>query len=184
MVLSGTYGRSDQALAGNEMDDRFYSRSFRRALEPEVFLDAIADVTDVRSAFEPYAAVRAVHVIDAALPAKELDVLGRCQRVSGCNESESTTGGLPSQLHLLNGDLINKRLRDPNGRLQKLIAANKPVSDIIDEFYVRGLGRHALPGEFIRWELAIGHADPVVQQRRLEDFVWSLLNSRDFRENH
>ena len=184
MVLSATYGRSDQIIAGNEMDDRFYSRSFRRPLEPEVFLDAIADVTDVRSAFEPHAASRAVQVIDAALPADDLDVLGRCQRVSGCSEGESDSGGLPAQLHLLNGDLINKRLRDPKGRLQKLMAAGDSVREIVDEFYVCGLGRNALPDELTRWESAIGNSDPVEQQRRLEDFVWSLLNSRDFRENH
>lgn len=184
MVLSGTYGRSDQAVPGNEMDDRFYSHSLRRTLEPEVFLDAIADVTDVRGSFEPHHVVRAVQVIDAALPAEELDVLGRCQRVNGCNESEFTAGGLPAQLHLLNGDLINKRLREPNGRLQRLIAANRSIKDIVDEFYVRGLGRHGSADELTKWESSIQHSDPIEQQRRLEDFVWSLLNSRDFRENH
>ncbi len=184
MVLSGTYGRSDQMIVGNEMDDRFYSHALRRPLEPEVFLDAIADVTDVPGTFGTHEALRAVQVIDAALPAEDLDVLGRCQRVSGCNEGELTTGGLPAQLHLLNGELINKRLRDPNGRLQKLIAANKSVKDIVDEFYVRALGRLASPGELVQWESAIASSDRVERNQRLEDFVWSLLNSRDFRENH
>ncbi|MFO1000986.1 MAG: DUF1549 domain-containing protein [Planctomycetaceae bacterium] len=184
MVLSATYGRSDQVVTGNETDDRFYSRSLRRPMDPEVFMDAIADVTDVAGDFGSHKALRAVQVIDSALPAEDLDVLGRCQRVNGCSEGESASGGLPAQLHLLNGDLINMRLRDPNGRLQKLIAENKSVRDIIDEFYVRGLGRHALADELTRWETAINDSDPIEQQRRLEDFVWSLLNSRDFRENH
>ena len=184
IVLSSTYGRSDQIVAGNENDDRFYSHSFRRPLEPEVFLDAIADVTDVRGTFEPHDAVRAVQVTDAALPAEDLDVLGRCQRVSGCSEVEITTGGLPAQLLLLNGDLINQRLQNPRGRLQKLIAANEPVRDIVDKFYVRGFGRNASPEELVQWETAIKHSDLVEQHRRLEDFLWSLLNSREFGENH
>lgn len=184
MALSATYGRSDVSVPGNELDDRFYSHSMRRPLEPAVFLDAIADVTGVQSTFEPHNAHRAVHVIDAGLPSEDLDVLGRCQRGSGCSERELTTGGLPAQLHLLNGDLINQRLRDPDGRLQKLIARDKPVRDIVDEFFRCGLGRRASGDELDRWESLIKHTDPTEQQRRLEDFVWSLLNSRDFRENH
>jgi len=184
MVLSSTYGRIDQNVAGNETDDRFYSHAARRALEPEVFLDAVADVTGVSGAFEPHRALRAVQVIDAALPSETLDVLGRCQQVAGCEESGTSSGGLAAQLHLLNGDAINKRLQDSDGRLQQLIAENRSVSEIVDEFHIRGLGRHASDLERAQWKSAIEHPDPAEQKRRLEDFVWSLLNSHQFRENH
>jgi hypothetical protein len=184
IVLSSTYGRSDLTVDGNRADDRFYSHALRRPLEPEVLLDAIADVTDVAGSFDPHPATRAVQVIDAALLSEQLDVLGRCQRVAGCAEGESNSGGLAAQLHLLNGDAINRRLRDPNGRLQKLIAPNRPVTEIVDEFYMRALGRLPSDEERSSWVGAIEHSDPIETNRRLEDFVWSLLNSRDFRENH
>ncbi len=139
---------------------------------------------DVAGSFDPHPATRAVQVIDAALPSEQLDVLGRCQRVAGCAEGESHSGGLAAQLHLLNGDAINRRLRDPNGRLQKLIAANRPVAEIIDAFYMHALGRLPSDEERSSWLAEIEHPDVIETNRRLEDFVWSLLNSRRFRENH
>ncbi|MFN9719572.1 MAG: DUF1549 domain-containing protein, partial [Planctomycetota bacterium] len=141
IVLSSTYGRSDQTFEGNHADDRFYSHAIRRPLEPEVLLDAISDVTGSAGLSDPHPATRAVQVIDMASPNEALDVLGRCQRIAGCSEGESRSGSLATQLHLLNGDAINRRLRDPSGRLQKLIMANRPIVEIIDEFYLRALGR-------------------------------------------
>lgn len=184
IVLSSTYGRSDLTVDGNREDDRFYSHALRRPLESEVLLDTIADVTDVAGSFDPHPATRAVQVIDSSLPSEQLDVLGRCQRVAGCDEGESNFGGLAAQLHLLNGDAINRRLRDPNGRLQKLIAANHPVTEIVDEFHMRALGRLPSDEERSSWLAEIEHSDVIETNRRLEDFFWSLLNSRDFRENH
>jgi hypothetical protein len=125
-----------------------------------------------------------MQVIDTVLPSEALDVLGRCQRVGGCSEGEPSAGGLAAQLHLLNGEAINRRLCDPNGRLQQQIAANRPVFEIVTEFYVLALGRYPSDDERTRWLAEIEHPDPGETRRRLEDFVWSLLNSRDFRENH
>jgi hypothetical protein len=184
MVLSSTYGRSDQSVAGNEADDRFYSHAIRRPLEPEVLLDAISDITGVQESFEPHHAKRAVQVIDAALPAEALDVLGRCHRVAGCQENEAGAPGLAAQLHLVNGTAINRRTADSSGRLQQMIVAHRSVAEILGEFWIRGLGRHASAEELSNWQAKIEHSEATEQQRRLEDFVWSLLNSRDFQENH
>lgn len=185
IALSHTYGRSEATVPGNEADDRFYSHAYRRPLPPEVLADAIADVTGVAFEFTGHAVgTRAVSIIDPLSPAPSLDVLGRCYRAVGCDEDGSMERGLPAQLHLLNGDLINRKLINPEGRLQGLILANKSNEDIVDEFYLRALGRHPEVDELQRWNDRLDSADSDERKKRLEDFAWSLLNSQSFMDNH
>ena len=173
-----------RTIAGNALDDRFYSHAYCRSLEPEVLVDAIADVTGVSLEFAGQDATRAVMLIDPLAPSPALDVLGRCNRAGGCDESTTGSVGLPAQLHLLNGDLINRRLTSEQGRLRQLIDAGQSNQDIVNEFYLRGLGRRPSADELARWGDRLATGDRVERQKKLEDFVWSLLNSRSFHENH
>jgi hypothetical protein len=184
IAVSETYARSSTIQPGNVGDDRFYSRAYHRPLGPEVLADAIADVTGVTNAFAKQpAGTRAVSIVDPLSPAPSLDILGRCSRAGGC-EDRPTTGGLPAQLHLLNGDFINQKLTAPEGRLQKLIAAEVSPESIVREFYERGLGRKPTASEMDYWNGKLSAATLEKRRERCEDFVWSLLCSREFRENH
>ena len=183
IAMSHTYARSAETISGNELEDRFYAHAYRRALEPEVLTDAIADVTGVAVQFEGQVESRAVRLIDPLASAPTLDTLGRCNRAGGCEESSSGSVGLPAQLHLLNGDLINRRLTSEEGRLRKLIDAGKSDEEIVIEYYLRGLGRRPINDELSRWQTQVASDDPAERIRKLEDFVWSMLNSRLFREN-
>ena len=186
--LSHAYSRSSECVTesgvSNELDDRFYARAYRRSLEPEVLLDAIADVTGVPVELPDQTATRAVLIVDPLTPAPALDVLGRCKLASGCDDSQRDGVGLPAQLHLMNGDLINRRLRSDSGRLRQLIAAGISNEAIITEFYMRALSRPANSVELQRWQIRLESDDPADRLSKLEDFVWSLLNSRLFQENH
>ncbi len=53
---------------------------------------------------------RAVQLLDPLSPAPALDALGRCQRAAGCAASASSAG-LATQLHLINGEIINRLWR-------------------------------------------------------------------------
>jgi hypothetical protein len=183
---STTYSRSDAVLAGNRHDDRFYSRAYGRSLLPEVLADAIADVTGVADSYSGHPlGTRAVTLVDPLSPAPSLDILGRCSRAAGCDENAAEGGGLPTQLHLLNGELVNRKLTDPQGRLHRLAAAGKTDAEIITEFHLRALGQEPAAADLSRWceKIAVGDAEDR-RIERLEDFVWSLLNSRKFMENH
>jgi hypothetical protein len=184
IALSHTYARSDLSIPGNEADDRFYSHALRRPLEPEVLADAIADTTGVALSFADGEITRAVRLIDPVSPAPSLDTLGRCNRAAGCEESVPASGGLPGQLHLINGDLINARLTSDQGRLRKRLAANCTNDEIVHEFFLCGLGRPPSDSEMVAWRDRLKCDEPDERRQRLEDFVWSLLNSRDFLENH
>jgi Protein of unknown function (DUF1549)/Protein of unknown function (DUF1553) len=183
IASSHTYARSGELVAGTELDDRFYAHTYRRALEPEVLVDAISDITGVTLQFEGQNESRAVKLIDPVVSAPALDVLGRCNRVGGCEENSPAAVGLPAQLHLLNGDLINSRLSSQQGRLRQLINAGKTNEAIVAEFYLRGLTRRPTADELVRWQGRLAADDPAERTRKLEDFVWSMLNSQQFREN-
>ena len=79
-------------------------------------------------------------LIDPRTPAPSLDVLGRCSRQASC-EGDAAGGGLPAKLHLLNGELINRKIAARDGRLHRLIAAGQVDDEIVAEFYLRALGR-------------------------------------------
>lgn len=184
LALSSTYARSSAVAEGNEIDDRFYSHAYHRSLEPEVLMDAIADVTGVASEFSPWpSGTRAVAIVDSLQPAPSLDILGRCRRAGGCDENGSQGGGLTAELHLLNGDLINSRVTDPAGRLHQQIAKGSSDEEIVRDFYRRAFSRPVSDNELAFWKERLADNNSQEHVRKLEDFVWSLLNSRLFREN-
>ena len=84
----------------------------------------------------------------------------------------------------INGELINRKLTDDQGRLHRLIEAGRTNDEIVGEFYLRSLARSPSADELARWRDRLAADDPVERQGRLEDFAWSLLNSRQFMENH
>ena len=185
IALSNTYGRSHVAVSENEFDDRFYSHAFRRPLEPEVLLDSISDVTGttIDDAQLP-AGSRAVHVVDSSRLVPSLDILGRCNQAADCDENSSVSGGLATHLHLLNGELINRRVSNDDGRLHRHISSGSSDAAIIRDFYVRAFCRLPSEAELSQWSRRVADVDDRERRRKLEDFVWSLLNSRQFMENH
>lgn len=182
MVLSDAYRRSPETVPGNEGDDRFLSRALRRSMEPEVLLDAIADVTGVPERSAAGVAFRAVDARDPVRTLPVLDLLGRCVRQDECNSASSAETGLPAYLHLMNGDVVNRRLQHPDGRLKRLIAAGETDAGIVREFSLRAFCQYPSAAELSGWEQQLASGPAEERQQRLEDFVWSLLSSRRFRE--
>lgn len=184
IALSRAYGRSAAAVPGNEADNRYYSRFTSRPLEPEVLADAIADVTGVGHRFANLPErTRAITLYDPLTPAPSLDILGRCNRVGACQEPAAAQG-LAAKLHLLNGDLLNERLASPASRIAKGIEEGRGDGDLITEVFQRALARKPSLEELQGWvKKSPGEKSP---QRKefFEDFLWALLNSREFNTNH
>ncbi len=182
---SATYQRAAAAVTGNEMDDRYYSRFLAHALEPEVLADAIADVTGVREHFagQPYG-TRAVELFDSRIPSDSLDILGRCSREQSCEGETANSGGIAVKLHLLNGPLINAKVSDPEGHLHALIAAGHSAGNIVEELTLAGLSRRPTEAELRFWSEQLTDDDGRVDVAAAEDYLWSLLTSREFATSH
>lgn len=184
ITLSEAYGRSSVASPGQITSESFYTHFTPYHPEPEVLADAFSQVLGIAEAYpgKP-AGTRAITLWDPLSPAPSLDILGRCQRGASCEESVSSAG-LPARLHLLNGPLLNQRVGAPDSRLTKLLASGKSNRDIVIEFYRAGLAKDPTEQELAVWLARLETDSPEDRQTRLEDFVWSLLNSRGFTTNH
>jgi hypothetical protein len=184
IVSSDTYCRSGQTVPANAQDHQFYSHAYARPLSAEVYLDAICDVTGVPTSFDGVpVGTRAVQLYDPLLPAESLNILGRCQRLDGC-EPAVGQAGLPAKLHLLNGALINEKLVASSGRIQRLLREGATNEAIVTEFYEVAYARTPRKDEREVWIQALMVGDSEKRSERIEDFVWSILNSREFGTNH
>jgi hypothetical protein len=93
-------------------------------------------------------------------------------------------GGLSTRLHLLNGPLVNAKIASPSGRLHASLNRGWSNEEIVREFYLRALGREPLAEEFSWWRSELAASETGERRARLEDFVWGLMNSREFTTNH
>lgn len=181
IVSSRAYQLSSSPLPENRADDRFYSRAQFRELPAAVYLDAIAQVTDVPDAFPNHPpGTRAVQLIGARTPSIALDLLGRCTRERSCDSNAHGSGGITRALHLINGDTIQSKMR--GGIVDRLLAANATDHAIVEELYLRTLSRSPSTNEDSTWTQMLAGAGN--RREAIEDLLWTLLNSREFAFNH
>jgi len=183
IATSEIYARG-AATEANRADDRFYSHAARRPLDAQVLADAIAEVTGAPDRYgDTPPGTRAVQLVDQSAPARGLDVLGRCSRAMSCEGGGTGGGGLPAKLHLLNGELVNRKITARDGRLHRLVAAGASDAEIVNEFYRRAIGRSPTDRERGDWLKRVADAGPADRPAVLEDFLWALLNCGEFAAN-
>ncbi|MFO0906243.1 MAG: DUF1549 domain-containing protein [Pirellulales bacterium] len=185
MAASDAYARATLGADEPAYRTTYLAAAARRPLEPEVLADAVVDVTlGGRNSNDAPTDRRYVEWLDPLVPAPSLDLLGRCSRAAGCDAASALDRGLAARLHLLNGDFINQRLASADGRLAQELSRSTDDARLIREFMLRTWSRPPTDDESRRWTQRLHSDDPAERRRRFEDFIWSLLNSRDFRENH
>ena len=175
-----------KSLAENEADDRFYSRMPVRDLSPEVLADAISNVTDVPEKYANHGVnTKAIQLHKPGVKSEILETLGRCTDEKTCMIGVSIKGGISRQLQLINGDLLNRRIFEPSGRLQTLIHRGATDKEIVEELYLRSLSRKPDKNEIEYWQQQLeSRQTPESRTQLLEDFNWSLLTCREFITNH
>lgn len=193
IVASNTYQMSGRPLEHNAGDRVNYSHARRRPLEAEVLLDAICDVTGAPETFTVGIAsmaksggqaplgVRAIQLREPDLfYSRFLDLYGRPSRLT---IPERNAGPhLGQALHMIAGSVYNDKILAPHGRLARLLDEGASDRRIIEEFYLAALSRFPEPEELAELELAVRlRAD---RRAALADFVWALLCSHEFAENH
>lgn len=185
ITLSDAYGRSAGPAGTPAAAELFFAARAARPLEPAVFLNAVATVTGVPYDFSEHATNSPLQVIDPLTPAPQLDAIGRCQDPMTCRPADAAPAdNLTITLHRLNSGLLNERLQSSDGRLQQRVQAGHTTEEIVAEFVQLALSRSPTETELDHWSRTLSSDDPQQRIHLLEDFVWSLLNSRGFRENH
>ena len=181
ICTSDVYARGAIATSDPATTAEFYVTAIPKPMSPEVFLDAVADVMDVSST--DFAIDRAVSFSGLVNASEPLDLLGRC--AEACESSTVDRTDLAVQLQLLNGEVLNERLSAENGTLMKAVKSGEAAESLINDFYVRAFSRPPRDFEMTYWknqfpnDVGSESFTDVAQ-----DFVWSLLNSDEFCNNH
>lgn len=182
IVNSAAYQRSPLSIVGNKSDDRFYARALVRPLPPQVLVDAVAKVTGVPDKLGDLPpGTRAITLGDAKVKSEPLDLLGRCSRINDCVDGASG-GGLSLALHTMHGPWLNAKISHPKGCLHQRL--KESTGDIVRAFYQSALSRQPTAKEIAHWLDRLGSLQADERTRALEDFLWGLLNSTEFRSNH
>ena len=160
----------------------FYEHATSKPLSAEVLADAIGDVTGVPDDFQNVE--RAIHVVDRTTTLDRLQYLGQCKPGVSCMPKSDSARGIASSLHLMNGNLLNEKLTDTDGRLGRLLRDNVDTQDLVREFYLRALSRRPTEHELIEWTKRIDTTQADKKAEHCQDFLWALLNCHEFTNNH
>ncbi|MGE5195629.1 MAG: DUF1553 domain-containing protein [Deltaproteobacteria bacterium] len=183
IMKSRTYQLSSRKNQFNGNDEIYFSHANTRLLSAEQLLDAICQVTSVPETF-PGAPVgtRAVELTEPPADNYFLKIFGQPQREMACQCERSNESNLSQALQMINGPVVHNKLRDANGRIAKLVGANKPDDEIINELYLAALARRPVAAEL---EAAKKHiAANSDRKLAMEDIGWALLNSKEFLFQH
>jgi hypothetical protein len=182
ICTSRTYQLATQTNASNKSDIRNFSHSSLRRIRSEILLDCITQVTGTSNKFRglPKGA-RAVQIADGSTTNYFLQAFGRAKRETVCSCEVQMEPNLSQALHLMNGDTVERKVKD--GRLvETRLEGKKTPAEIIEELYIRCFCRK--PDEKERAGLDTLLKSAPNQKEFLEDLFWSLLNSREFLFNH
>ncbi|MBI2687736.1 MAG: DUF1553 domain-containing protein [Acidobacteria bacterium] len=192
IVMSRTYQLSHRTNATNQSDVVNYSHTLSRAIDGEVLLDAVVAVTGVPETFstavneggavgQAPANTRAINLKDPDMYfSRFLELYGRPNR--GAIPERTGKPNLGQALHMLAGATYVDRLSAPYSRLRALLDRGASDAAIIEEFYVAALGRPADKEELA--EIGRLVAERGDREAALREFVWALISSREFAENH
>ena len=187
ITQSRTYQLSSTTHAFNADDQTNFSHFIPKPLEAEILLDTISQVTGVPETFENSLGgqaplgTRAIHLeIPDLYPSDFLEIYGRASRdrLPEINSSPSLT----QALHMLVGSTYTKKISSQHGRLDRLIDSGAAHGTAIEELYLAALSRFPSDGEQTELEAVLRQRSS--QRQAMEDLLWSLISSREFRYNH
>jgi hypothetical protein len=183
ICTSQAYQRSSQATRANRDDELFFTHFLPRRLPAETLLDAIDYACGTREKYNQLpAGTRAIQLPDPNVNSDFLDVFGRPLRLIACECERVAEPNLSQTLRLMNGELINRKVTQGDGRLAKLIKAGAPDDIILKDLYVATLARPPRPAERTQVLGALMFAPD--RKAVYEDVLVTLLNSKEFLFNH
>lgn len=178
-----TYQRSSQATLANKDDELFFTHYLPRRLTAEALLDAIDTACGTHEKYPSLPlGTRAIQLPDPNVGSDFLDTFGRPPRLIACECERMPEPNLSQTLRLLNGELINRKVGEGDGRIAGLIKAKKSDDTILKELYLVALGR---PPAHREREVALGVLAFTPDRKSVfEDVLLTLLNSKEFLFNH
>ncbi|MBI5759100.1 MAG: DUF1553 domain-containing protein [Planctomycetales bacterium] len=179
ILNSRLYQLDSQPTPQNAADGKFYSHFTVKRLPAESLLDAVDIVTGSQTKFPNLPlGTRAIELPDAQYPNVFLNTFGKPKRASVCECERSPDPNLAQALHVTNGDIVQTKLADANGRIAKLLAAKKSHEEIMTELYLTAWSRRPTDAEIQATRSFLPQA--ASPQEAYQDLLWALINSKQF----
>ncbi len=186
IAKSRTYQLSAVPNSTNRNDMANYSHRVRRDLDAEILLDAISHVTGVPETFKNNwmgtapRGTRAIHLrVPDLYSSSFLDIYDRPNRAS--IPERKNDASLKKALHIMVGSTYQEKIGAPGNRLHRLLKAGTSDGEIIEELYLRALGRFPTDREQSRLEQVVATGDS--REETLKDIMWAMITSREFASN-
>ena len=142
IMTSRVFQLSSTATDDNAADRRFNSHYFAKRLPAEVLLDAIDTLYGTQEQFTGVPlGTHTIELPDPNFDSYFLDALGWPQRIVSCECERTAEPNLAQVLQLANGELVQRKLSDKQGRLTQLIERTKDDTEAFMELYLTALSR-------------------------------------------
>jgi hypothetical protein len=183
ILRSRTYQLSSQPNASNTHDKKYFSHALPRLLTGEQLLDSLASATGVPADFEglPHGN-RAARVPDAVASNMFLKAFGMPERLSNCTCERVQEVNFTATLQLMNGDTVQRQLRAPDNRVDRLVRQGQPPEKMVEELFLAALNRYPNPVE--RASLVPLVRSATEPKKELRNILWALVNSHEFQYRH
>ncbi len=192
IASSEAYQRKSEPVGINAKDDKYYSHYIVRRFPSEAILDAVTRVTGVPSDFAGYPkGTHAYQLRDSLISNYFLTAFGRPERTLTCSCERQADPSVAQALHLVNGDTIHDKLRDPNGVPAMLAKRNATDDEVLDILFDSALSRRPTSDEIKRLKPLL-QTEPGIEPSKfadmrkliIEDLFWAILTDIEFLFNH
>lgn len=179
VMTSRLYQLQSQPTAANASDRRFYSHYYVKRIAAEPLLDAIDQVTGVKTKFKSLPlGTNATELPDAEYPNYFLTTFAKPRRASVCECERMADENLTQALHTLNGDTLASKISNPAGFIAKLLAAKQSHEEMVSAIYMTALCRNPTEQE-MKLSQQFLEESPTPKEC-YEDLLWALVNSKQF----
>lgn len=184
ILNSGVYQLSSVPTPENRLDALYFTHYPAKRLTAEQLLDAVNLATGTIEKFRQRpAGTRAIALPDTNVPSYFLDTFGRPVRATACECERTADPTLGQALHLMNGDTINRKLTQSDGRLARMLKDPRLTDEtLIQVLYRLTFARPATADEVKRAAAIIAAAPR--RDQGAQDLLWGLLNAKEFLFNH
>src|SRR5262249_17431217 len=169
------YQLSAQPTPQNRMDATFFTHYTIKRLTAEQLLDAIGAATGTVEKFPRLpSGTRAISLPDSNYASFFLDTFDRPLRSIACECERSSDPNLSQAVHLMNGDMVNRKLIQSGGRLSRMLEDPKLSNTaIVHRLYLLTFHRPPSDSE-VAGAMEI-FAQATSRSIAAQDLFWALL---------
>ena len=179
VMTSRLYQLQSQPTATNASDRRFYSHFYVKRIAAEPLLDAIDQVTGVKTKFKSLPlGTNATELPDAEYPNYFLTTFAKPRRASVCECERMADENLSQALHTLNGDTLANKISDKAGFIAKMLNEKTAHQEIVNAIYMTALCRQPTEQEMTLSQQFLQESP--TPKECYEDLLWALVNSKHF----